>query len=94
MEYFKVVDLKQESKETQQVPIPIIDQLLGFVDGIVNIAKGTETTAQDAIKETLLLGLAKIKVVNSNETANSELKILISIAEFKVLSLIKKFRVQ
>jgi hypothetical protein len=60
----------------------------------VNIAKGTETTAQDAIKETLLLGLAKINVVNSNETATSELKILISIAEFKVLSLIKKFRVQ
>jgi hypothetical protein len=60
----------------------------------VNITKGTETTAQDAIKETLLLGLAKIIVVNSNDTANSELKILISIAECKVLSMIKKLRVQ
>jgi hypothetical protein len=60
----------------------------------VNIASGTDTTAHEAIKETLLLGVAKIAVINNKETASKELKILINIAELRVLSPIKKFRVQ
>jgi hypothetical protein len=64
------------------------------VDAIVNIASGTETTAHEAINETLLLGVAKIAVINNKETASKELKILINIAELRVLSPIRKFRAQ
>jgi hypothetical protein len=61
---------------------------------MVNIASGTEVATQDAIKATLERGVAKTAVAKIRTTARSELKILIKIAEFKVLSPIKKLRVQ
>jgi hypothetical protein len=60
----------------------------------VNIAKGTDTATHDAIKATRLLGVAKKAVAKIKVTASNELKILIAMAEFNVLSPMKKFKVQ
>ena len=66
----------------------------GKVDGIVKADKGVIKAIQEIISAKRIFFEEKIAVTVNKTIANNELKILISIAEFKVFSPINKFMVQ
>ena len=69
-------------------------QLLGLVEGIVKADKGVIKAIQEIIRANLIFFEEKIAVSVKRSIARNELKILMSIAEFKVFSPINKFIVQ